>query len=87
MSRPIPKDNDVQSWCSDFLDTSQAELCVRYALAFNTFDVGWLEDTLSHSVRHTHDADIHRTQSERARESEENRNNQMDCREGHRNRI
>ena len=48
--RPIPTDNNIQIWCSKFLDRSQAEFCVRYALVFNTLDVGWLEDTLSPSV-------------------------------------
>ena len=42
--RPILTDGSIKKWCSDFSDTSQAELCVRYALAFNTLDVGWLEE-------------------------------------------
>jgi hypothetical protein len=43
-------DARLNGWCKEFSDTAQAALCVRYALAFNAMDAGWLKDTLASTV-------------------------------------
>ena len=48
---PLPQDDPrLQEWLASFGSSAQAELCVRYALLFNTLEPIWLDGALSPNV-------------------------------------
>jgi len=43
-------DFQLKQWITQFPDTAQAELCVRYALFFNSLNIDWLLGVLARTV-------------------------------------